>query len=177
MRFRGLKTPTIISKRNPAHQRQGYESAVRMAREQKGPENTLIFLEEKVSKNDLNGKVFFLSLSHSLSWTNIALHVMQRQCSSMLGMSNLGGKVLTLVPTLVFWLLCPLFPLSSPLQHGTSVTAITKPPQRKPLPQEEWGVLECRHQQPQLPVRAVRTAPHAQSKTDYFVWKGPTATI
>lgn len=158
-------------------QRQVYESAVWTAREQKGPENTLIFLEEKVSKNDLNGKIFFLSLSHSVSWTNIALHVMQRQRSSMLGMSNLGGKVLTLVLTLVFWLLCPLFLLSSPLQHGTSVTATTKPPQTKPLPQEDWGVLGGSHQQPQLPVRAMRTNTYAQSKRDYFIWKGPTTII
>lgn len=95
-----------------AWQRQDYESAAWRAREWKGPERTLIFLEEKVSKNDLNGKIFSLSVS----WTNIALHVMQRQCSSMLGMSNLGGKLLPLVLTLVFWLLFPLFPLSSPLQ-------------------------------------------------------------
>lgn len=69
----------------------------------------------------------FLSLS--VSRTNIAIHIMQRQCSSMLGMSYLGGKLLPLVLTLVFWLLFPLFPLSSPLQHGLSLIAAAKAPQ------------------------------------------------
>lgn len=80
-----------------AHQRQGYEWR---EREWKGLERTLILLEEKVSKNDLNGKK--ISLSLSVSRANIALHVMQRQCSSMLGMSNLEGKLLPLVLSLGF---------------------------------------------------------------------------
>lgn len=105
-----------------------------------------------MSKDDLNGKIFSLSLSLSVSRTNIALHVMQRQCSSMLGMSNLGGKLLPLVLTLVFWVLFPLFPLSSPLQHGLSPTAATKPPQSEPLPREERGVPKG-----QLPATAMRT--------------------
>lgn len=74
-----------------------------------------------MSKNDLNGKIFSLSLSLSVSWTNIALHVVQRQCSSMLGMSNLGGKLLPLVPTPVFWLLFLFLALSSPLQRGPAL--------------------------------------------------------
>lgn len=80
---------------------------------------------------------YFLSLSLSVSRTNIALHIMQRQCSSMPGMSNLGGKLLPLVLTLVFWLLLLLLALSSPLQRGPDAT---KPPQSEPLTREDRGV-------------------------------------
>lgn len=86
-----------------------------------------------MSKNDLNGKIFF-SPSRSVSQTNIALHVMQRQCSTMLGMSNLGGKLLPLVLTLVFSAFISSFPFVFSLQHGLSPTAATKPPHSKPLP-------------------------------------------
>lgn len=103
---------------------------------------------------------YFLSLSLSVSRTNIALHVMQRQCSSMLGMSNLGGKLLPLVLTLDFWLLFLFLALSSPLQHGPALTAATKPPQSKPLSQEDRGVSRG-----QLPAATVTTTTGAHKMT------------
>lgn len=54
------------------------------------------------------------------SQTNIALHVMQRQFSSTVGMSDFGGKVLPLVFVFGIGLLFPYFLL----QHDTSLTAV-----------------------------------------------------
>lgn len=52
---------------------------------------------------------YFLSLSLPALQTNIVLHVMQRQFSSTVGMSDFGGKSLPLVFDFSFGLLFPYF--------------------------------------------------------------------
>lgn len=149
MRFRGPKAPTIISKRNPAHtaqEGQGCESAGWRAREWKGLERTLIFLEEKVSKNDLNGKIFSLSLPFCLmdkySPTLYAKAVFKHAWNE-----QLGRQIATTCPHSCFLAFISFSCSVFPLWQGPALTAATKPPQSKT--REDRGASRGSCQQPQ----------------------------